>query len=126
MDVDSLVKDINSLNYTDKQLLYSQTYSLGHIGDKMDDLLIVLSLLALTLQKLKAKNPNITPEIILNKIFKKSLHLENVHFLKFLSNIAILTQDLADTYTSINSCGLKNSNEIINKIKNLLDTWTPF
>ena len=43
-----------------------------------------------------------------------------------LENLSILIEDFSYDCTEIDSCGLKTSQEIVNKIKEILNTWIPF
>jgi hypothetical protein len=51
---------------------------------------------------------------------------DNSAFYQFLESLAILTEDLSYGTTHIDSCGLKTSQEIIVRIKEILGQWLPF
>ena len=50
----------------------------------------------------------------------------NSGFYQFLEALAILVEDLSYGCTKIDTCGMKTSQEIINKIKEILSQWLPF
>lgn len=122
--IKELAAEIDSLSYQDKKEVYSKTFSTDYIGgEKLDDKLILISLITLTYFKLREKNPKVTPIEILEKITKEP---KGTHFYKVLENLSIMVEDLSYGHKIANSCGLKTSQEIINKIKELVETWIPF
>jgi hypothetical protein len=125
---EQIINTINNLSYDKKKEIYSRTFSLGIINNRknnsVDDEMILFSLVSLTYMKLKEKNPYTKPIDILLKIMKPNL--EDKHFRNTLESLSILIEDLCYGCNTASSCGLKNSNEIINKIKELLTEWTPF
>lgn len=119
----NLINEIKNLSYDDRKKLYIETFSLGVFGDgDMNSKFILLSLVSLVYQKVK--NNKITPLDVLLKITNKSK--DNSYFYRVLENISIMVEDLSYSTTTIDSCGLKTSDEIIKKIKEILSTWTPF
>ena len=122
--VASVLESFNSLTYEEKKMFYNRTFSLGRVGDNLDDLMILLSLTTLTYQQLRKKNPGVTPLSVLKKI--TSQEEDNSYFYKVLEHLSRISEDLANCFDKGSSCGLKDSSEILTKIKNLLNTWTPF
>lgn len=121
--IDEIAEEVESMGYEAKKELYDKLFSLGVMGEHMDNKLILISLLGLTYQKVKEKNPNVTPFAILQQIsgkYKDDLYKQT------LEALSILVQDFVFGHVEISSCGLKSSNEIIEKIKQILNTWTPF
>jgi hypothetical protein len=122
--VKELVNEINSFSYKDKKELYSQLFSTGYMGgDALDDKLVLVSLISLTYLKLKEKNNAVTPIQILEKITKEP---KGTLMYQTLEALSILVEDLSYGHKTASSCGLKSSEEIINKIKELINTWIPF
>lgn len=122
--VDEISFLIEGLDYTDKKDVFSRNYSLDVIGDDLNDKIVLISLVALTYSKLKVQSPLITPLEILCKITNQSK--DNTCFFKLLESISIIVEDFSLGIIKIDSCGLKNSNEIIGKIKEILGKWMPF
>ncbi len=119
-----IIKEISSFNYNDKKELYSQLFSTGYMGgDVLDDKLVLLSLVSLSYLRLKEQNKNITPIQILEKITKEP---KGTLMYQTLEALSILVEDLSYGHKTASSCGLKSSEEIINKIKELINTWIPF
>ena len=120
-----LSMQIDALEYTDKKEVYQKSFSLGNLeSDDMNDRLVLISLIGLTYQKMKEKEATITPLKILMKITGQSK--DNSSFYQFLEALSIIVEDFSYGIKKFDSCGLKTSQEIINKIKELLNTWMPF
>ncbi len=123
--VDSVVITLDSLEYTDKLKAYNKVFSLGNLNsDDMNDKLVLISLVALTTQKMREKDATITPLKILMKITGQIA--DNSGYYQFLEALSILVEDMSYGCKKIDACGMKSSQEIINKIKEILDTWVPF
>jgi hypothetical protein len=116
---------LNKIDYIEKRCVYNNVFSLGHWGSNdLNDKFLLMSLLALMYSKLKVKDVTITPLKILLSITNQKID-ESAYY-QFLESISIIVEDLSFNCTKIDSCGFKTSQEIINKIKELLNTWTPF
>lgn len=123
--VANITLQIDALEYSDKKEVYQKIFSLGNLeSSDMNDRLILISLLGLTYQKMKEKDSMITPLAILMKITGQSK--DGSYFYQFLEALSIITEDFSYGVKKFDSCGLKTSQEIINKIKELLNTWMPF
>lgn len=122
--VSDVAEQISKFSYDEKKLLYDKVFSIGVFGDNIDDTVILFSLISLTYIKIKVKNPKIKVIDILNQITKNKE--KDLYFSQMLETLSILIEDMSYESKSANNCGLKTSNEIINKIKELLYTWTPF
>lgn len=123
--VELAVDSLDSLEYVDKLAAYNRVFSLGNLNsDAMNDKLVLISLVALTTQKMKEKDSTITPLKILMKITNQIK--DNSAFYQFLEALSILVEDISYGCKTIDPCGMKTSQEIIKKIKEILDTWIPF
>lgn len=124
-NVSNLIKQVNTLNYEDKLRFYRATFCFGYLNSPdFNDRLVLLSLVGLTYQKMKLKNPTITPIELLIKI--TGYEKDNSSYFQFLETVSIVVEDMSYAVTNIDSCGLTNSKDIINKIKELLGSWLPF
>lgn len=124
-NVENLVKQIDNLSYNEKLDVYNRSFSIGcFVSKDINDRLILLSLISLTYFQLKKKDPNIKPIEILCKI--TNTKNDNSIFYQALESLSIIVEDFGYDCTKADSCGLKTSNEIINKIKEILNTWSPF
>lgn len=118
--------DLSNISFEEKKDIYDQLFSLGVLNDakSVNDKLILISLVSLTYIKLKEKNPKITPLEILLSITKQKA--DGSFYYNFLESVAILVEDFSFLCNDADNCGLKSSKEIVNKIKEILDSWTPF
>lgn len=114
------------MSYEKKKDLYGDVFSLGVLNnaETVNDKLILLSLISYTYLKLKEKNPKTTVLEILLKITKQEP--DQSYFYYFLEALAILVEELCFQSKEADNCGLKSSQEIINKIKEILNSWSPF
>lgn len=122
---ENVITNLESLSYEDKLYVFNRIFSLGNIDTKnLDDKLVLVSLVALTTKKMRIKDSTITPLKILLSITKSTN--DGTSFYQFLESLAIIIEDFMQNCETISSCGLNTSQEIINKIKTLLNTWIPF
>lgn len=115
--------NLNNLSYNDKKELYDRLFSLG-VFNEINDRLVLISLVSLTYLKLKEKNPKLTPLELLKSITKQPE--DNSFFYNTLEALSIIVEDFTYSKQIPDACGLKTSQEIINKIKEILNSWTPF
>lgn len=117
--------EIDQCNFDDKKQIYQSNFSVGFLGTTdLNDRLVLISLVALVYQRMKLKDKDITPLVVLLKITGQKK--DSTSFYLFLENLAILVEDLSYGIVKIDACGFKTSQDIINKIKELLNTWIPF
>ena len=122
--VNRLNVEISNLEYKEKLLLFKNCFGIGNFGSDLNDTLILISLVGLVTSKMKDKDPEITPLRVLLKI--TGIHDRTSSIYQMLENLSILVEDLTHDQMKIDACGFKNSQEIINKIKIILDQWLPF
>lgn len=123
--IDSAVSSLEKLEYIDKLNAYQRVFSIGSFAsDDMNEKLVLLSLVALVTQKMREKDSQETPLKILMKITGQVQ--DNSVFYQFLEALSIIVEDLMYGTKKIDSCGLTTSQEIINRIKEILNTWLPF
>lgn len=120
-----LARTIGSLPFEERKKVYQLNYSVGYIGSgDLNDRLVLISLVALAYQKLAVKDVTITPLKLLLKITGEKDTTSR--FYVFLESLAILVEDISYGIKKIDSCGMQTSQDIIKKIKELLNTWIPF
>jgi len=117
--------EIDKLDYVQKKELYNKVFSIGNFSsDDMNDKFMLMSLIAFTYKKMKEKNPSVTVLQILLSITKQPK--DNSGYYQCLESIAILVEDFSYGTSKVDACGFKSSQEIINKIKEILSSWLPF
>lgn len=122
--VDKLSIEISNLEYKEKLLLFKRCFGISNFGPDLNDTLILISLVALVTSKMRDKDPEVTPLRVLIKI--TNIYDRTSAVYQMLENLSILVEDLTYNQIKIDNCGLKTSQEIINKIKTILDQWLPF
>lgn len=123
--IDTACTIIDNLDYIDKRDVFFSCFDINnHQSTNMNDFLVLVSLVSLAYIKLKEKDPLTTPLTILCKLTGQIK--DNSFYYKYLENISILVEILTPGIKTIDSCGLKSSNEIFDKIKELLNKWMPF
>ena len=123
--VKEVIAAIEKLDYVDKLSVYQATFGLGCLGNKdLNDKLVLFSLVALVTSKMRAKDSQCTPLKVLMQITGQIQ--DNSGFYQFLEALSIVVEDLMYETDKFDACGLKSSQEIISRIKELLDTWIPF
>lgn len=120
---DEILNSLEQLDYSAKAKIYNRLFSFGYIVE-MQNKFNLISLVALTTKKMKEKNPNITALDILKKITGQQT--DDSGFYQFLETLAIVSEDMSYACTTFDACGCTSSQEIINKIKEILNTWLPF
>ena len=106
--------------------MYTVVFGFGSLASiNIADKLVLISLVGLSAFKLKENNPKLTTLEFLEKVTKVDKKSDE-SFYNFLCNLAILVDDLSYGTNQFDACGLKSSAEIINKIKEILQTWLPF
>lgn len=124
-DIRELTLAISKLSFEEKTQVYKSCFSLGNLSsEELNDKLVLISLVALVYQKMQLKDKNITPLAILLKIMNQPKDGSAAY--QFLESLAIMVEDLTYNVKKIDSCGLTTSQDIINKIKELVNTWLPF
>ena len=121
-----LVKSFNALAYPEKRDVYSKTFCLGTFNGitNVNDKLILLSLVSLVYLQMKKKKADITPLDILLSITKQVP--DNSGFYQTLETISLMVEELCYAAITADSCGMKTSQEVVNKIKEILNSWIPF
>ena len=122
--VNTAISILDSLEYADKLKVYSRIFSLGLLNVSLTEKMVLISLVGLVTQKMREKDPTITPLNVLLKITGQVP--DNSSYYQFLEGLSVLVEDISYGCTQFDPCGLKSSQEIINKIKEILNTWLPF
>lgn len=117
---------IDTMGYVEKKKIYTKYFSLGTLNGikNVNDKLILISIVSFTYLKMLEKDPQITPLAILMKITNQ--RNDGSVFYQALEGLSVAVEDFCYGCTTADTCGLKSSAEIVNKIKEILNTWAPF
>lgn len=120
-----IIDGASKLEFEAKKQLFNKVFSLGNFnGLSVNDKLILISLVSFVYLRLKSKNSEVTPLRILMKLTNQKP--DNSFFYQMLESLSIWVEEFSYDSKDADSCGLKTSDEIYTKIKELLNTWTPF
>lgn len=119
--VDKINKEISKLSYEDKKIIYSVNFGLGaYNSGEITDKFILISLVAAASSKLKEKGIT-TKDFLFKLINPKDNELK-----EYLEILSIIADDFSYMVNKYEVFGASSSKEIMDKIKNLINTWTPF
>lgn len=124
----TVISDFEQLSFTDKRTVYHSLFSLGHIGDAIDNKLILISLIGSFYIKAKEKSPEITVLDAVNKLIDDtSLVTDNFsHIQAYKEKIAILVEDFVYGVNKGNTFGIKNAAELRVKVNEIVKQQLPF
>ena len=108
--VDKVVYEIEQLSYLDKLSVFSKVFSLGKLNSvEFNEKLVLISLVALTTQKLREKDPTITPLKVLLKITGQVP--DDSGFYQYLEGLACLVEDASYGCTKFDQIGRASCRE---------------
>lgn len=116
----------DELTHEEKINFYISKFSSGAFSSgKLDNKLALISLICLVTKKLREKDGNLTVKAVIEKILQRPLN-GTIAFDAFLIGLSIVCESFLYGVTEIDNFGFKDSKQIINKIKELLNEWFPF
>lgn len=125
MESNKVIKALQDMSYEERSSIFSKVFSLGTFSsDTVNDKVILISLTSLLYIKMQAKKQSVTPLQILMKISGQKA--DNSIFYQMLETLSILVEEFSYQCKTASPYGLKTTEEIINKIKELLSAWIPF
>jgi|SRR5574344_1027909 hypothetical protein len=112
-----------NISYNELQSIYNKYFSLSGIEGEIDKKFALISLICLLTNASKKK----TPDVTCYQVIRKVLELSKTNLPDdYINGLSIVCEDFLKGSTKFNNCGLKTPNEIVSKIKEILDQWLPF
>jgi hypothetical protein len=108
----------HSISYEELKDLYNRYFSLNNLGADINNKFALISLLCYVYNKMRTKNPNVTPYQIIMKIDANTPR-------NFAMGLSIMCEDFSYMCSEFPLFGLKG-NQITAKIKELLSNILPF
>lgn len=108
--------------YEQMQQIYAKYFSLHFLGNDITNKFALISLVCYITEKLKAKKPDVTHWSVLYQINKKGNNPVPEDLLK---GLAVLCSDFAYGCSQFPTFEIEDK-KIPEKIKELLNMWTPF
>lgn len=99
---------------------YKEHFSIGFLGDSLDNKLALISLICYVTYKAKLKKPDVTYYQVIMKITNGQGLTEDV-----VKALAIICEDFGYMCKEFSTFGLKG-NDVVLKIRELLNNWLPF
>lgn len=122
-EVDQLFSE---LSYEERCNFYNKHFSSGASSTcRIKDKLILIALICFVTHKLREKDGSLTVKSVIEKIVNKPI-MELNGFEDFLLGLSVVCEDMLYGCTEFETFGLKTSQEIIDKIRALLNEWMPF
>lgn len=113
----------NRPSYNDLRNIYDKYFSLQRIDGDIDNKFALISLICLLTDAQRKKSPGVTCYSIIKKVLS-IIKLEIPD--DYCEGLAIICEDFMIGTNKYNSCGLKSSKEVIEKIGQILANWLPF
>lgn len=109
--------------YKELSEVYEEYFSLNYLSLPINEKFILINLLGLLTVTARKKNNDVKTIDVLNKILSNNLTNYDT---KFLMGLSIVVDDFIVYTTNFDNCGLKSSQEIIDKIISFLNLYLPF
>lgn len=118
--------EFNTFSLEEKIAFYTKNFSTGYFSsEKLSNKLALISLICLVTYKMREKDKNITVKTVIEKIIQRQLSTSET-FDSFLFGLSIICEDFMYGVKEIDNFGFKDSKQVIQKIKELLNEWMPF
>ena len=116
--------DALKASYKEVEDFYRHNLSLCGLNTDISNKFALISLICFVTKQMKKKHPDTTCYQVVMKIVGDSI-VDN-YYLDFLQGLSIVCEDFILHTTEFMTFDLTNSKDIINKIRDILNTWMPF
>lgn len=115
---------ISKLPYKDKNALFSSVYFLGTNNNKsFDEKIELITLISYLTFKLQQKDPNTYPN---SKTVLKKILPEPMQFELLIDHYSCFCDELLKDVNEFKNPGYESSKGLIERVKQLVEQWTPF
>lgn len=119
-----LSNTISKLPYRDKNALFSSVYFLGTNNNKsFDEKIELITLISYLTFKLQQKDPNTYPN---SKTVLKKILPEPMQFELLIDHYSCFCDELLKDVSEFKNPGYESSKGLIERVKQLVEQWTPF
>ena len=108
------------LTYSDLQQIYNQHFSLGFLGNDINNKFALVSLICFLTFKAKSNKPDVTHYKVIKSITKDSFYPED-----FLKGLAVVCEDFSYGCTEFPTFNIQPK-DMVKTVKELLSTHLPF
>lgn len=117
----------DSLTYEQKLHLFTRYFSSGYLSDRnLDTKLELIKLICFVTYKMREQNKTISVKEVIEKITHKDLSTPLLGLQTYLLGLSIVCEDFLYEVDTINISGFKDSNAVITRIREILESWFPF
>ena len=109
--------------YNELNDVYDEYFSLKYLSCTIQEKFTLINLLALLVYKAKEHDKTVSTIDVLNKILDNKIDNYDI---KFIYGLSIIVDDFMQDSNIFDTCGLKSAEEIIIRIKNIIDYYLPF
>lgn len=121
MSINATTKQIKAMSYEDRAQVFNACFNLGYFGKNINTKGPLLGLLGLVSKRLQEANPSVSNTYeVLKQIIKPKASDED------LMTLGLFVDSFSYGVKEFDTYGLKDSKEIMAKIRELLSKWTPF
>lgn len=123
------VVKIEPLTRTERGAYYEKEYGLGNLGTKIDNKLILVSLICSFTLMARAQNPSMTVMEVIKKLTNyETIAMDDKYGEegKFYENLAITCESFMYGVTEGNTFGLKTGKEVRDKVIEIISNRLPF
>lgn len=111
-------------SYSDLEDYYGNYFSLRYLNTTFENKIGLISLICFLTQQARKKNPNATCYQVIMKVVGDEPF--NKYKVEFIRGLSVVCDDFMIHTTNFLTFDLKSSKAIMEKIKEILDTWIPF
>lgn len=124
-----IAQSVNDLSFNERGAEYERTFGLGNLGEKIDNKLILISLICSFVLAARKKDPNIKVIDCVKKLTdyeSLSMNDRTGETGKYYENLAIVCDSFLYGVTEGNTFGLKSAVDLKTKVMEILAQRQPF
>lgn len=122
----SVVNQVKELTYEEKKYIFRELCDLGSMtSGKISSRFVLIALICLVTDNMKNKDSNISCLKVIQKIIGTD-STPSVHFNQYIECLALVCENFMYACKEFDTFGFKSSDEIVEKIRELLLEWCPF
>lgn len=110
-------------NYEELETNYAKYFSLAGLACDISNKFALVSLICFLTKQARIKSPDATCYQVIMKIIDNEV---SQHDMQFIRGLSIVCSDLMKHCNDFLTFDMKSSKEMVNKIKEVLNTWLPF
>lgn len=128
-EIQYVPQNIGDLEFNERGAAYEREFGLGQLGEKIDNKLILVSLICSFVLAARKKDPNITVLDCVKKLTDyESLAMNDRvgETGRYYENLAIICDSFLYGVSEGNTFGLKSATDLKAKVKDILSNYMPF